>query len=169
MSAREGVEETGEPAGRCHLIVVGGLIVDGSGGPAFRGELAIEEARIAALGALSGWRADRRIDASGLIVAPGFIDVHTHDDLAALVYTSGTTGTPKAVMISHGNLLFASWSAAQCNPTERGWVTLLFLPLAHVFARLIVCLCLRQGVIVAFAESIAEVPSNLKQIGRAHV
>jgi long-chain acyl-CoA synthetase len=86
------------------------------------------------------------------------------DDLAALVYTSGTTGTPKAVMITHGNLLFASWSAAECNPTERGWVTLLFLPLAHVFARLIVCLCLRQGVIVAFAESIAEVPQNLKEI-----
>jgi len=41
---------------------------------------------------------------------------------------------------------------------------LLFLPLAHVFARLIVCLCVRQGVIVAFAESIAEVPANLKQI-----
>ena len=50
MSAREGVEETGEPAGRCHLIVEGGLIVDGSGGPAFRGDLAIEGARIAAIG-----------------------------------------------------------------------------------------------------------------------
>jgi N-acyl-D-amino-acid deacylase len=85
MNAREGVGETGEPAGRCHLIVEGGLIVDGSGGPAFRGDLAIEGARIAAIGALSGWRADRRIDASGLVVAPGFIDVHTHDDRAALV------------------------------------------------------------------------------------
>ena len=88
----------------------------------------------------------------------------TPDDLAALVYTSGTTGTPKAVMISHDNLLFASWSVAQYILTERGWVTLLFLPLAHVFARMIVYFCLSQGVVTAFAESIPKVPENLKEV-----
>jgi len=85
-------------------------------------------------------------------------------DLGALVYTSGTTGTPKAVMISHGNLLFASWSVGEYVPTERGWRTLLFLPLAHVFARMIVYFCVRNGVVTAFAESIPKVPENLKEI-----
>ncbi len=77
-------DATTEPSGRCHLIVEGGLVVDGSGGPAFHADLAIESGRIVALGALAGWRADERFDASGLVVAPGFIDVHTHDDLSAL-------------------------------------------------------------------------------------
>jgi N-acyl-D-amino-acid deacylase len=84
MTAGEVRGEATEPTGRCHLIVEGGLVVDGSGSPAFRADLAVEGGRIAALGELVGWRADQRIDASGLVVAPGFIDVHTHDDLAAL-------------------------------------------------------------------------------------
>jgi N-acyl-D-amino-acid deacylase len=84
MTVGEDVGETAEPTGRCHLIVEGGLVVDGSGSPAFRADLAVEGGRIAALGELAGWQADHRIDASGLVVAPGFIDVHTHDDLAAL-------------------------------------------------------------------------------------
>lgn len=67
------------------FLLRGGTVVDGSGGAAFRSDLAIQGDRIAAIGDLRGTFASREIDASGLIVAPGFIDVHTHDDAALIV------------------------------------------------------------------------------------
>ncbi|MGH7599666.1 MAG: AMP-binding protein, partial [bacterium] len=86
------------------------------------------------------------------------------DDLASLVYTSGTTGVPKGAMITNENLLFVSDSAAQCLYFEPHFETLLFLPLAHVFARLIIYFCLTRGVTVNFAESIEKVVDNFKEI-----
>jgi long-chain acyl-CoA synthetase len=86
------------------------------------------------------------------------------DDLASLVYTSGTTGVPKGAMITHENLLFVSESAAQCLYLVPDYETLLFLPLAHVFARLIIYFCLNRGLTVAIAESIEKVADNLKEI-----
>src|SRR5258707_1133847 len=65
------------------LLVRHGSIVDGTGGPARSGDIAIRDGRIAAIGADLG-TARETIDASGLTVAPGFIDVHTHDDSAVL-------------------------------------------------------------------------------------
>ena len=70
-------------AARYDLVVVGGRVIDGTGAPARRADIAIKSGRIAAIGKIP--RADARelIDATGMVVAPGFIDVHTHaDDLA---------------------------------------------------------------------------------------
>jgi N-acyl-D-amino-acid deacylase len=64
---------------RYDLILRNGTIVDGQRSPRFEADLAIDGERIAAIGRLDA-RADREIDASGLVVAPGFIDAHTHDD-----------------------------------------------------------------------------------------
>lgn len=65
------------------LLIRGGTVIDGSGSPGVRADVAIRDGRIAKIGDLSGAEAARVIDASGLVVAPGFIDVHTHaDDLA---------------------------------------------------------------------------------------
>ena len=61
------------------LIVRNGLIVDGGGGPSYHGDVAIADGRIAAVGRVAG-AARRSIDASGLVVSPGFVDVHTHYD-----------------------------------------------------------------------------------------
>ncbi len=88
----------------------------------------------------------------------------TRDDLAALVYTSGTTGDPKGVMLSHHNLLFTSGSVSGSLPIEPHFETLLFLPLAHVFARLIAYVCVSNALPLAFAEGIPQVGENLKEI-----
>jgi N-acyl-D-amino-acid deacylase len=60
------------------LLITGAEIIDGSGRPAFRGDLGIRNQRVACIGDLRGAKAPVVIDASGLTVAPGFIDVHTH-------------------------------------------------------------------------------------------
>lgn len=86
------------------------------------------------------------------------------EDVASIVYTSGTTGVPKGAMLTHGNLLFTSWSAAESLYLLPYMDTLLFLPLAHVFARLIVYFCMRAGIAIAFAESMEKVADNLKEI-----
>lgn len=66
------------------LLIRGGTVVDGTKAPRFDADLAIDNGRIAAIGELAGATAARVIDARGRIVAPGFIDSHTHDDQALL-------------------------------------------------------------------------------------
>jgi N-acyl-D-amino-acid deacylase len=68
---------------RYDLVILGGQLVDGTGAPARRADVAIKAGRIAAIGTIPRADGAEAIDATGLIVAPGFIDVHTHaDDLA---------------------------------------------------------------------------------------
>ncbi len=67
------------------LLITGGSVLNGEGTPAVRADVGIRGGRIAAVGDLSGAAATRRIDASGLTVAPGFIDIHNHSDYTILV------------------------------------------------------------------------------------
>lgn len=67
------------------LLIRNGRIVDGTGNAWFRGDVAIQGNRIAAVGFLKGASAKRVLDAQGLIVAPGFIDIHNHSDETLLV------------------------------------------------------------------------------------
>ncbi|MDQ2149506.1 D-aminoacylase [Alcaligenaceae bacterium C4P045] len=66
------------------LLLLGGTVIDGSGAPRVQADVAIRDGRIAAVGDLRDARAQRTLDVSGLIVAPGFIDSHAHDDFAVL-------------------------------------------------------------------------------------
>ncbi len=85
------------------------------------------------------------------------------EDLASIVYTSGTTGPPKGVMQTHGNHIAAQKNAESAAPCEEGWVHLLFLPLAHSFARLEGFLGVYRGLCTAFAENLDKVGDNLKE------
>ena len=67
-----------------NLLIRGGTVIDGTKAPRFMADIGIADGRILAIGVLDANTADETLDASGFIVAPGFIDVHTHDDLALL-------------------------------------------------------------------------------------
>ena len=67
------------------LIIRGGTVIDGTRAPRFQADVGITDGRIAVIGPLDNRTAAREIDATGRIVAPGFIDSHTHDDSAVLV------------------------------------------------------------------------------------
>ena len=67
------------------VLIRGGQIVDGTGNPWFHGDIGIRGGRIATIGRLDEATAVRIIEAEGLVVAPGFIDLHTHSDYSLLV------------------------------------------------------------------------------------
>ena len=69
---------------RCDLLLRGGTVIDGTGSPRRTADLAVAGDRIAAVGRLDAMKGERELDAGGLVVAPGFIDTHTHDDRAVL-------------------------------------------------------------------------------------
>ena len=66
------------------LLVRGGTVIDGTRAPRYDADVGVRGGRIAAIGDLAGQPARRTVDATGRIVAPGFIDSHTHDDQALL-------------------------------------------------------------------------------------
>src|SRR4030042_5737279 len=74
--------------GREHMaeiVVQGGMVIDGTGAQRRRADVAIRSGQIAAVGELGEWRAEVVLEAAGLAVAPGFIDMHTHSDLSLLL------------------------------------------------------------------------------------
>ncbi|MCX8133286.1 MAG: D-aminoacylase [Roseococcus sp.] len=69
---------------RCDLVIRNATVIDGTGAPRFRADVAVEGDRILAVGALGDASGREELDAQGQVLAPGFIDAHTHDDRAVL-------------------------------------------------------------------------------------
>ncbi len=91
------------------------------------------------------------------------------NDLATIIYTSGTTGRPKGVMLSHNNIVSDVLSSAPRVPLRPGEsVALSFLPVCHIFERMILYLYQYFGISVYFAESIEKISDNLKEV-KPHV
>jgi N-acyl-D-amino-acid deacylase len=80
VDGRAGSDTQAHPDTPFDLLIRGGRVMDGSGNPWFYADVGIRGDRIAAIGHLAGARAHRVIDASGRLVVPGFIDIHTHVD-----------------------------------------------------------------------------------------
>jgi N-acyl-D-amino-acid deacylase len=66
------------------IVIENGLVIDGTGVPGRRADVGIAKDQIAAIGDLKAAPADRRLDATGAVVAPGFVDLHTHSELPLL-------------------------------------------------------------------------------------
>jgi long-chain acyl-CoA synthetase len=87
------------------------------------------------------------------------------DDLATIIYTSGTTGRPKGVMLSHKNIVSNAKNSAPRFPVQpRETKALSFLPVCHIYERMLLYLYQYTGVSIYFAESIEKVSDNLKEV-----
>ena len=110
----------------------------------------------------------------------GWLESREPDDLASIVYTSGTTGEPKGVMLTHGNFVSAlNQSRARLGPrpdkpddvpvVDEHAVFLSFLPLAHALERFNHFGYLGTGAAIAYAESPDTLADDLEQVGPTHV
>lgn len=91
------------------------------------------------------------------------------DDLATLIYTSGTTGRPKGVMLSHKNVVSNALNSSIRFPIDEGEnKALSFLPVCHIYERMLMYLYQYTGVSIYFAESIDAISDNLKEV-KPHV
>ena len=86
------------------------------------------------------------------------------EDLATLIYTSGTTGRPKGVMLSHWNIVSNTLASKKRVPFEFGATALSFLPICHIFERIILYIYLYCGISVYFAEGLDKIGENLKEV-----
>jgi long-chain acyl-CoA synthetase len=86
------------------------------------------------------------------------------DDLATLVYTSGTTGNPKGAMLTHGNITSNVTTVRDAVPFTPGEIALSILPLSHILERMVDFLYYFRGMTVAYAENVTKVADNLAEI-----
>ena len=91
-------------------------------------------------------------------------DMVKPDDLATLIYTSGTTGRPKGVMLTHNNVVCNAIESSKRLPIDYGNTTCLsFLPVCHIYERMMMYLYQYAGVTIYFAESMDKISDNLKE------
>ena len=107
-----------QPARPFDLLITNARIIDGSGAPAVAGSVAVRDGRIAGVGRVTG-AATRTIDAHGLVLAPGFIDPHSHSDFALLTDGNAESKIRQGVTTE---VIGESGSAAPQKPTAaRAW------------------------------------------------
>jgi long-chain acyl-CoA synthetase len=86
------------------------------------------------------------------------------DDLATIIYTSGTTGNPKGVMLSHANIISTVLSCVDPIPVENGSKVLSFLPICHIYERMLHYLYMYLGCSIHFAESMDTIGDNIREV-----
>lgn len=89
-------------------------------------------------------------------------------DLATIIYTSGTTGKPKGVMLTHDNLLSNVHASMTRFPVDHSAVAISFLPLSHVYERMLMYLYMYSGVSIHFQESLEDLGDRIREV-RPHV
>lgn len=87
-----------------------------------------------------------------------------NEELATMIYTSGTTGNPKGVMLSHNNLLSNVIDCQPRIPADHNSKSLTFLPVCHVYERMLHYLYMSIGCSIYFAESIDTIGDNIKEV-----
>lgn len=95
---------------------------------------------------------------------PALRDAVEHEDLVTIIYTSGTTGVPKGVMLSHRNILSNTMAAKPYFPPGDNMRALSFLPLNHIFERVVTYLYAFNGTAIYYAESLETIGDNLKEV-----
>jgi long-chain acyl-CoA synthetase len=105
-----------------------------------------------------GWRGNavEAFSAKALAARP--------EDIATILYTSGTMGGPKGVILTHANILSNILTCQELFPLTRDDVCVSLLPLCHIFERMLDYLCFWRGVSIAYAESLEALPLNLREV-----
>ncbi|MFM7663189.1 MAG: AMP-dependent synthetase/ligase [Bacteroidota bacterium] len=85
-------------------------------------------------------------------------------EMFTILYTSGTTGVPKGVMLSHENILSNVHACFSLAPFHSSWRALSFLPLNHIYERMVTTIYLRKNISIYYAEGIETIGDNLKEI-----
>jgi long-chain acyl-CoA synthetase len=109
-------------------------------------------------GAGAEWRAGNEAAHSARVAS---ISV---DDPACFIYTSGTTGNPKGVVLTHGNWVYEADAVAQIALLVEDEIVLMFLPMAHSFAKVVQAAWLKLGFTMAFVESIERITDNAGEV-----
>jgi len=91
-------------------------------------------------------------------------DAVSPNDLLTMIYTSGTTGIPKGVMLSHNNLVSQCKAAASLMPVDNKCRAFSFLPLCHVYERMLSYVYQSNGLSIYYAESLDTISDNLKEV-----
>lgn len=91
-------------------------------------------------------------------------DAITPDDMATLIYTSGTTGTPKGVMLSHNNLVSNFKATCDRNYLTTGARALSFLPISHIYERMMNYHFQNLGIAIYYAESMGAIMNNIREV-----
>lgn len=91
-----------------------------------------------------------------------------NEDLATIIYTSGTTGNPKGVMLSHNNILSNVMACVERIPADQYSRVLTFLPVCHVYERMLHYLYMYMGCSIYFAESMDTIGDNIREV-KPHV
>jgi long-chain acyl-CoA synthetase len=86
------------------------------------------------------------------------------DSLLTIIYTSGTTGRPKGVVLTHANMLYEAKIIQEVDVVRQDDIQLLFLPMAHVFAKVLEVSWLGTGHVLAFAENMNTLKQNLGEV-----
>ncbi len=87
-----------------------------------------------------------------------------NQDLATIIYTSGSSGTPKGVELSHNNLISQIKDTAEFFPLKNDDIVLSFLPLAHIFERMVMMFYISQGVQIYFVDDIKNLGAFLREV-----
>ena len=105
---------------------------------------------------LGGTTSDTDLDARGDTLGP--------ESILTIIYTSGTTGRPKGVVLTHANMLYEAEVTVELDIIRQDDTQLLFLPMAHVFAKLLEVAWLATGHVLAFAQSMQTIRENLAEV-----
>ncbi|MDP2076885.1 MAG: AMP-dependent synthetase/ligase [Sulfuricurvum sp.] len=87
-----------------------------------------------------------------------------HDDVATIIYTSGSTGKPKGVELTHNNLMSQIKDVRLAIPITSDEIALSFLPLAHIFERMVVLYYLANGICIYFADDVKNVGNLMNEV-----
>ncbi|RLD53269.1 MAG: long-chain fatty acid--CoA ligase [Bacteroidetes bacterium] len=111
---------------------------------------------IVSLGMANSGKSERKLQETKASIKP--------DDLSSIIYTSGTTGLSKGVMLSHKNFMSNVEASLPVLPVKADGVFLSFLPLCHVFERMVNYLVQSRGCAVYYAESVETIGENLREV-----